>query len=150
MISAGTFATARRGGLTAAEIREIEAHRARERPTPWQALARRYGRSEADIKALFIKPDNDAPDHWPFGACEDDVQDLIKHIAKRHGLTLAEMKDAGVRGRRAAHLRKAQRECYSAVYRAFPRLTMTDLSAIFDRAHACLWRDLMEHERGAA
>lgn len=55
---AGLFATSKRGGLTGEEIREIEAHRCRDRPTPWQALAVRYGRCEADIKALF-EADND-------------------------------------------------------------------------------------------
>lgn len=147
----GEFATARRGGLTPAEIREIEAHRAKDRPTPWRALARRYGRPEADIKALFIKPDNDdKAEHWPFGACEDDVKDQIKAVAKRHRLTLDQMADASVRGRAAVRIRAAQRECYSVIYRAFPRLTMVDLSVIFDRSQACLWRDLMDHERGAA
>lgn len=52
MSRAGDFATARRGGLTAGELREIEAHRAKERPTPWQALAARYGRPVAEIQAL--------------------------------------------------------------------------------------------------
>lgn len=53
----GDFATSRRGGLTGEEIREIEAHRAKDRPTPWAALARRYGRCEADIRALFVTPE---------------------------------------------------------------------------------------------
>lgn len=46
----GEFATARKGGLTTEEIRQIEAHRAKARPTPWSALARRYGRCETDIR----------------------------------------------------------------------------------------------------
>lgn len=54
--AAGLFATSRKGALSAAEIREIEAHRAKPRPTPWSALARRYGRCEADIRAYFIPP----------------------------------------------------------------------------------------------
>jgi len=53
MSRAGDFATSRRGGLTQAELREIEAHRAKERPTPWQALAMRYGRPVAEIRALY-------------------------------------------------------------------------------------------------
>lgn len=57
----GDFATSRRGGLTQAEIREIEAHRAKDRPTPWAALARRYGRCEADIRALYAEPEAPAP-----------------------------------------------------------------------------------------
>ena len=52
MSRAGDFATSRRGGLTHAELREIEAHRAKERPTPWQALANRYGRPVAEIQSL--------------------------------------------------------------------------------------------------
>ena len=65
----GEFATSQRGGLTQAEIREIEVHRQRERPTPWSALAKRYARCEADIRALFDRePENDnrpAPDAMP-------------------------------------------------------------------------------------
>lgn len=56
MSRAGEFATARRGGLTEVEIREIEAHRLKDRPTPWNALARRYGRCEADLRAVFDPP----------------------------------------------------------------------------------------------
>lgn len=55
----GTFSTSRRGGLSPAEIREIEAHRSKERPTPWQALASMYGRTVADIQALFQPTAND-------------------------------------------------------------------------------------------
>lgn len=51
--SAGLFATSRKGGLTTVEIKEIEAHRAKDRPTPWSALAKRYGRCEADLRAFF-------------------------------------------------------------------------------------------------
>ncbi len=69
--NAGVFATCRRGGLTHEEIREIEAHRAKDRPTPWQALAIRYGRSEIEIRALFqTKPANDVAPAWPLGACD--------------------------------------------------------------------------------
>lgn len=50
---AGSFATGRRRGLTGEELREIEAHRARERPTSWQNLALRYGRCEADLRDLY-------------------------------------------------------------------------------------------------
>lgn len=48
--NAGAFATCRRGGMTNEEIREIEAHRSRSRPTPWQALAVRYGRCVTDLR----------------------------------------------------------------------------------------------------
>jgi hypothetical protein len=64
-----SFATSRRGGLTADEVHEIQAHRHRDRPTPWQALAARYGRPVATIQAVFYAPrptghvrtDDDAP-----------------------------------------------------------------------------------------
>lgn len=64
-----SFATSRRGGLTPDEIHQIEAHRNRERPTPWQALAARFGRPVADIQAVITSPrpsghirtDDDAP-----------------------------------------------------------------------------------------
>lgn len=54
--AAGSFATSRRGGLTFDDRMEIEAHRAKDRPTPWSALARRYGRCEADLKAAMEQP----------------------------------------------------------------------------------------------
>lgn len=47
---AGAFATARRGGLTFEQAQEIGAHRNRDRPTPWQALAVRYGVSVIDVR----------------------------------------------------------------------------------------------------
>jgi hypothetical protein len=54
---AGRFVTgSRRGGLTLDEIREIEAHRNRPRPTPWQALSARYARPVSDIQAIFTAP----------------------------------------------------------------------------------------------
>lgn len=53
---AGSFATSRRGGLTHDQIREIEAHRAKERPTPWQALSARYGKPVEDIRAVLAAP----------------------------------------------------------------------------------------------
>jgi hypothetical protein len=54
--SAGCFATARRGGLTCEEIRQIEALRSKDRPEPWQALAARFGRPVEDIKAVCTAP----------------------------------------------------------------------------------------------
>ena len=64
-----SFATSRRGGLTPDEIHQIEAHRNRDRPTPWQALAARFGRPVATIQAVISAPrptghvriDDDAP-----------------------------------------------------------------------------------------
>lgn len=52
--SAGSFATTRRGGLTSEDVNEINSHRHRDRPTPWSALAKRYGRTEAEIKAVVM------------------------------------------------------------------------------------------------
>ena len=51
--SAGRFATTRRGGLTNEEIHMIEAKRAAPRPVPWQAIARQFGRPEAEVRAVF-------------------------------------------------------------------------------------------------
>ena len=53
------FSPRRRGGLTGEEIREIEAHRAKERPTPWRVLAERFGRCEADLLAMFQPAPNE-------------------------------------------------------------------------------------------
>lgn len=70
----GQFATSRRGGLTRDQIREIEAHRAKDRPTPWQALSNRYGRTVSDLQAAvdktpiyapaLIEPVDIAPAQW--------------------------------------------------------------------------------------
>lgn len=59
--SVGAFATARRGGLSYEEMRQIEAHRAKDRPTPWQALAAMYGRPVDALKALFEPKEPQAP-----------------------------------------------------------------------------------------
>jgi hypothetical protein len=50
---AGCFATSRRGGLSYEEIRQIEAHRAKERPTSFQNLAQMYGQPVAVLQGLF-------------------------------------------------------------------------------------------------
>lgn len=53
---AGRFAGCASRGvsvLTMAEMHEIEAHRAKDRPTPWAHLAARYGVNELDLRALF-------------------------------------------------------------------------------------------------
>lgn len=76
--TAGLFATARRGGLTNAEIFEIEAHRKRERPTPWQALAQRYGLSEIDLRAAFEPRTSPAPEPEPEPVPERDPKRLGK------------------------------------------------------------------------
>lgn len=39
--------------LCAEDLRQIEAHRAKERPTPWAHLARRDGVNELDLRAMF-------------------------------------------------------------------------------------------------
>jgi len=45
--------------LTAEDMRQIEAHRAKERPTPWAHLALRFGVNEIDLRNLFAPPAND-------------------------------------------------------------------------------------------
>lgn len=39
--------------LSAEDWRQVEAHRSKERPTPWQALSERYGVPVADLRAHF-------------------------------------------------------------------------------------------------
>lgn len=39
--------------LSHEDMRQIEAHRAKERPTPWAHLARRYAVNEIDLRQLF-------------------------------------------------------------------------------------------------
>jgi DNA-binding CsgD family transcriptional regulator len=80
-----SFATSRRGGLTTDEIHEIEAHRNRDRPTPWQALAARFGRPVATIQAVIYAPrptghvrtDDDAPPPLPHNTRVSDR--ITKH-----------------------------------------------------------------------
>lgn len=50
--STGGFATCRRGGMTAAEMDLLHAHRRRERPTPWQALSAMFGRPVETLMAV--------------------------------------------------------------------------------------------------
>lgn len=42
-----------RGALSPEDVRTIEAHRAKPRPTPWPALAQILGRCEADLRAAY-------------------------------------------------------------------------------------------------
>lgn len=82
-VMSGSFAGQRRGGITQAEIHEIEAHRAKERPTPWSALARRYGRCEADLRAMF-EP-SATPE--PIRPLEPVASPLSRGLAEVAGLT---------------------------------------------------------------
>lgn len=138
----GAFATSRRGGLTATEIREIEAHRAKERPTPWSALARRYGRCEADIRALFAPAPDQTDEPWPFGEASQAVQAIVREIAKVHGVTLAQMA-APQGGTRVANMKvwKAQRASYVAAKRV-GNLTMMQLEGVFRRDKASITRSM--------
>lgn len=139
----GDFATSRRGGLTATEIHEIEAHRAKERPTPWSALARRYGRCEADIRALFAPPPSvSSEEPWPFGEASEGVQMIVREIAKVHGVSLAQMA-APQGGTRVANMKvwKAQRASYVAAKRV-GNLTMMQLEGVFRRDKASLTRSM--------
>ena len=43
------------------EMREIEAHRGKERPTPWPHLALRYNVNEVDLRRLFEPKNDNAP-----------------------------------------------------------------------------------------
>jgi hypothetical protein len=137
---AGSFATARRGGLTSEEKREIRAHRYRDRPTPWQALAKRYGRPEEEIRALFDPAPipNAENDDWPYGPCDEAVKAVVRAVASGQSLTvadLAERRKGGSENTRG-HVWQAQRAAISAVHHAFPRLTFLDLEGIFLRDKA--------------
>ena len=76
--AAGLFATARKGGLTNEEIHEIEAHRAKARPTPWSALAKRYGRCEADLRAYFAPKQAPAPAPAPVVTAGDALASALR------------------------------------------------------------------------
>lgn len=45
--------------LSAEDMRQIEAHRAKDRPTPWAHLAAWYSVNEVGLRNLFEKPAND-------------------------------------------------------------------------------------------
>lgn len=47
--------------LSPADLRQIEAHRAKERPTPWAHLAARFGVNEIDLRQLLDAPNDNAP-----------------------------------------------------------------------------------------
>jgi hypothetical protein len=82
---AGRFSAGRRGGLTSEEINQIEAHRNRPRPTPWQALAARFGRPVSDLQMIMAAPrpsgeirtDDDAPPPPPHNTRVSDR--ITKH-----------------------------------------------------------------------
>lgn len=144
---AGLFATSRRGGLSVAEIREIEAHRAKDRPTPWQALAQRYGRPETEIRDLFRKPDNDdeAAPAWPLGVCDEPVQNLIETVCRQYGVTPKDLVPNHANGKPggAANM-KALRASVSMVRAAFPALTIISLEALFLRDKSYIYNLLKQ------
>lgn len=47
--------------LSAEDFRQIEAHRAKERPTPWAHLAMRYGVNEIDLRRLVEGSNDNEP-----------------------------------------------------------------------------------------
>lgn len=140
----GDFATSRRGGLTREEIREIEAHRGRPRPTPWQALSERYGRSVSDLKALFAVPEVavSPPEAWPFGACSFAIQEALRSVAEMHGCTLAEALMERTPGKAGA---RARRQMY-LVARAMG-LTLDDLCGIFGRDRKLIYEAIQADTR---
>lgn len=87
----GRFATTRRGGLTAPEIREIEAHRAKERPTPWSALAKRYGRCETDLRAAFAQPEPEPEQDARSGVWSPEDVTLLRLLFIDKGKTVGEI-----------------------------------------------------------
>lgn len=148
--NAGVFATCRRGGLTHEEIREIEAHRAKDRPTPWQALAIRYGRSEIEIRALFqTKPANDVAPAWPLGACDAPVRSLIETVCRQHGVTPKSLRPNPANGQReGVSNMRALWACVATVRAAFPSLTLIQLEGIFLRDKAYI-SNLIKQGRAA-
>lgn len=96
-MSAGLFATARRGPLSLEEIREIEAHRNRDRPTPWQALAARYARPVADIRAVLEAPrPSGEPVPRPIAANDSEPVKPLSDRLTRHERRFREMWESGV------------------------------------------------------
>jgi lambda repressor-like predicted transcriptional regulator len=146
--SAGSFATARRGGLSSEEIRMAEALRARERPVSWQNLARRFGCSEIDLKnALIPQYANDDVERWPFGPADDVIKAVIRAVADMHGVSLAKLA-ASNKGGDDDTVWKAQRAAYVATYNT-GRVTLMQMEAIFGRDKASISRAMQRHS-GAA
>lgn len=149
--SAGSFATCRRGGLTGEEIREIEAHRSKDRPTPWQALAARYGRPVEDIKAAVGQLPEPVTDLWPFGEATDDVKAVIRSVALRHALTLEQLASVQSGGGEISRGRiwEAQRDLYATVFHTFQHITLDQLSGLFKRDRGSLHRMIRRHTEAA-
>lgn len=134
---AGAFATSRRGGLSPQEVRAIEAERARPRPTPWQALARTYGRPEIELRAL-LTPTPVVEEAWPLGECDPAVKSVIRHCAKAYGVTVREIAEArGNQGTMQTPALLAQTAAIAAVQEQF-RLTLYALSFLFGLDKSCI------------
>lgn len=154
---AGLFATSRRGGLTAEELRMVEALRARERPVSWQNIAARMGRCEADVRASIEGRSDFAPpyDSWFFGDCDDEIKTIIKDVASRHGVSLKAL----AQSERSKEVWNAARDCYLAIHDARPEMQITVIARIMKRDKAVVWqglalakgeRDYLTHEQRKA
>jgi hypothetical protein len=134
---AGAFATSRRGGLSPQEVRAIEAERARPRPTPWQALARTYGRPEIELRAL-LTPSPTVEEAWPLGECDSAVKAVIRQCAKVYGVTVQALAEArGNRGMIPTAALLAQTAAIAAVQEQFG-LTLYALSFLFRLDKSCI------------
>ena len=99
----GVFATSRRGTLSTEQIHEIAAHRARDRPTPWQALAKRYGVPEATIRHLLAETYRSAPQEAPQVAIKPRRKDVVDQaVSYLQGLSEAELREISQRLNRVA------------------------------------------------
>lgn len=149
----GSFASARKGGLTGDEIRQIEALRSGPRPVPWQAIAARYGRCMEDIQRAFQPlPANDLKPvtAWHLGPCSEKVQAFVLAECKRHGVTTSEI--AAVRRADSGysnHRRLAQRAIYLSTATTFRAMSMVDLGALFMRTPDQMNRTINDERRRA-
>lgn len=137
--SAGSFATARRGGMDGAEMRQICNLRAR--GVSVQNIAKMLGRSMEDVSRVVApEPANDV-ERWSFGACSETVQTVVRAVAEKHGVTLASMERITMRNSREGRARAA---AYAAV-REFTGLSLNDMATIFGRDQKVIVEGIQRH-----
>lgn len=153
MTSAGSFATARRGGVLQSEVNEAR-HKLGARATPAQ-IAKVLGRCEADVRAILCGGDVEgmprAREPWPLGGCDGPHQSVIREVCAAHGVQVADLKAcAATKIRYPSPAARALIASIKAVREAFPDLTLIDQQAIFQRDKASLCRWIGRHRGEAA
>lgn len=72
------------------QMRQIEAHRAKDRPTPWPHLAARYGVNEIDLRRMFEPANDDAAQRVESSPAAPSLADMLPGLWNA-GLSLTEI-----------------------------------------------------------